>query len=58
MQDLTQPEINKREVTLDNGITLLGQDVKGGFMIQQVVCGNTNAYLLPDYQPGKVIKLT
>jgi len=57
MQDLTETGA-LREVALDNGITLLGQDVETGFRIERVICGNTNAFLLPEYQPGTVIKLT
>jgi len=56
MRDQNQAE-EQKEVTLDNGITLLGQDVESGFKIQRVVCGNSNAYLLPEYQPGSVVKL-
>jgi hypothetical protein len=56
MQDLTQPEVEQREVKLANGIVLVGSDVKNGFKIERVISGNCNAYLLPDYQPGKVIK--
>ncbi|HPZ23114.1 MAG TPA: YlzJ-like family protein [Bacillota bacterium] len=56
MQDLTQPEAELREVTLANGIVLLGSDVKGGFRIERMISSNCNAYLLPDYQPGRVIK--
>lgn len=56
MQDLTQPEVELREVTLPNGIVLLGSDVKNGFRIERVISGNCNAYLLPEYQPGRVIK--
>lgn len=58
MRDLTQTEKALKEVVLSNGITLLGQDVETGFQIERVICGNTNAYLLPQYQPGTVIKLT
>lgn len=57
MQDLSETGTLK-EVTLKNGITLLGQDVEEGFKIERVICGNSNAYLLPEYQPGTVIKLT
>ena len=57
MQDLTETR-SVKEVVLKNGITLLGQDAEGGFKIERVICGNTNAYLLPEYQPGTVIKLT
>ena len=58
MQDLTQPEMKLREVMLANGVTLLGEDVDGGFRIQRLLSGNINAYLLPAFQPGTVIKLT
>jgi hypothetical protein len=58
MQDLTEAAAALKEVTLANGITLLGQDVEGGFRIERVLSGNTNAYLLREYQPGTVIKLT
>lgn len=58
MQDLTMPPAKQREVILANGIVLLGQDVESGFKIERVVCGNSNAYLIPQYQPGMVIKLT
>ncbi|MDD4657729.1 MAG: YlzJ-like family protein [Eubacteriales bacterium] len=58
MQDLTKPQTKQREVRLTNGIVLLGQDVESGFKIERVVCGNCNAYLIPEYQPGMVIKLT
>lgn len=58
MQDATEPEVAMKEVTLANGITLLGQEVEGGFKIERVLSGNTNAYLLPEFQPGEVIKLT
>ncbi|HBS93858.1 MAG TPA: hypothetical protein DG577_00015 [Firmicutes bacterium] len=57
MRDLTQPEAMQREVRLANGIVLLGQDVESGFKIERVVCGNSNAYLIPEFQPGMVIKL-
>ncbi|MDD2283637.1 MAG: YlzJ-like family protein [Eubacteriales bacterium] len=57
MRDLTQPEAKQREVRLANGIVLLGQDVESGFKIERVVCGNSNAYLIPEFQPGMVIKL-
>lgn len=58
MHDLTETQAALKEVTLANGIMLLGQDVEGGFRIERVLSGNTNAYLLPEYQPGAVIKLT
>ena len=46
-----------REVALSNGLILLGRDVEEGFMIERVISGNANAYLLACYQPGKVVKL-
>jgi len=58
MRDGSMPEIPWKEITLDNGVTLLGRDVESGFMIERVLCGNSNAYLLPHYQPGTVIKRT
>ena len=42
-----------REVALSNGLILLGRDVEEGFMIERVISGNANAYLLACYQPGK-----
>lgn len=55
MQDLLEPTALK-EIVLENGIALLGQDVEEGFKIERVISGNTNAYLLPEYQPGMIIK--
>ena len=57
MADLSQSPLPWREVQLTNGIVLLGQDVESGFKIERVVSGNCNAYLIPEYQPGTVIKL-
>lgn len=57
MQDLTWSPPALREVQLANGIVLLGQDGREGFKIERVISGNGNAYLIPEYQPGRVIKL-
>jgi hypothetical protein len=58
MRDLTIEEQGYKEVDLGNGIMALGRDVESGFRIERIICGNSNAYLLPEYQPGTVIKLT
>lgn len=58
MQDLRETEgAGLREVQATAGILLLGRDVEGGFRIERVISGNGNAYLLPEYQPGTVIRL-
>lgn len=57
MQDLSREDQNLKEVSIGNGITLLGRDGPSGFQIERVISGNTNVYLLPEYQPGTVIKI-
>lgn len=47
-----------KEVVLENGITLLGRDIESGFKIERVISGNSNTFLLEQYQPGQVIKLS
>lgn len=46
-----------REVELANGIMLVGRDEESGFRIERLLSGNANAYLLPEYQPGALIRL-
>ena len=58
MRDPKESPALPKEVVLENGITLLGHDVETGFKIERIICGNSNAFLLPEYQPGTVIKLT
>lgn len=58
MEDPSQPTQGYREVSLENGVTLVGTEVQSGFQIERVISGNANVFLLPEYQPGTVIKLT
>ena len=46
-----------REVELANGVMLVGRDEDKGFRIERVLSSNANAYLLPEYQPGSLIRL-
>lgn len=57
MEPWEGPQHQQREVLLANGVVLVGHDAEGGFFIERVISGNCNAYLMAEYQPGRVVKL-